>query len=217
MPESPQTPKAEGTAVQLIAAGIRLFGAKGFVATSTREIATSAETNVASIAYHFGGKDGLRRACGQEVIRRMGAVIAPALPDDEAKSPAVAAAVLEGVVRAMTAFLLTRPEAEDFVPFMLREILEQGPVLDEVYDTLFAPTHSRLCGLWSAATGRPAEADRTRLTIFSLIGALVYFRIGRPIVLRRMGWQVAGPDEARQIADVVSMNLHAIIERERRT
>ena len=29
----------------------------------------------------FGGKDGLRRACGQEIIRRVGAVLGPATPE----------------------------------------------------------------------------------------------------------------------------------------
>lgn len=209
-PEAPQ-----GTAALLVAAGLRLFGQKGFAATSTREIAAAAGTNVASIAYHFGGKDGLRRACGQEVIRRVGTVIGPAAPDLDLP-PAQAAAAMEGVIRTMAGFLLARREAEDIVPFMLRELAENGPVLDEVYTKMFAPVHGRICRFWAAATGQAAESDRTRLIVFSLIGQLVYFRIGRPVVGRRMGWQTAGAEEARQIADILVGNLHAMIERERR-
>ncbi len=213
-PNQPDPP--QGTAADLIAVALRLFGKKGFAATSTREIAAAANANVASIAYHFGSKDGLYRACGQEIIRRIGAVLGPATYQDD-PPPAMAIAALEGVIRTMAGFLLARRESEDVVPFMLRELAENGPVLDDVYTTMFAPVHGRLCRLWSAITGEPAESERARLLVFSLIGQLMYFRIGRQIVERRMGWRQTGADEARQVADVLIGNLHAIIERERRS
>lgn len=212
-PVSPATP--EGTAAHLLAAALKLFGAKGFAATSTREIAAAAGTNVASIAYHFGGKDGLRRACGQEVMRRMGAVVGPDLPVADL-SPEGAVAMMQRMIRTMAEFLLTRREAEDLIPFMLREVTENGPVLQDLYDSMIAPTHARFCRLWSVATGQPPDTDITRLRVFSLVGPLLYFRIGRPIVARRMGWRSTGPEEARQIAEVLIGNLHAIIAQERR-
>lgn len=216
MSESQAQTRPEGTAAELIAAALRLFGHNGFAATSTRQIAAAANTNVASIAYHFGGKDGLRRACGQEVIRRIGAAIGPVTAGADLP-PARAAAVLEAALRAMAAFLLTRREAEDIVPFLLRELAENGPILTDIYETMFGPLHLRLCRLWAAATGREPEAERTRLMVFSLIGQLVYFRIGRPLVERRMAWAGTGPDEAGRIADVLAANLHAMIEGERRS
>ncbi|HQU68480.1 MAG TPA: CerR family C-terminal domain-containing protein [Albidovulum sp.] len=215
MPDSVQTEKPQGTAAELIEAALRLFGRKGFAATSTREIAAAANTNVASIAYHFGGKDGLRRACGQEIIRRVGAVMGPATPEVDLP-PEMAIRAIEGAIRAMVRFMLTRREAEDIVPFMLRELADNGPVLDDVYVSMFAPVHGRLCRFWSAVTGQPAESERTRLLVFTLIGQLLYFRIGRPIVERRMGWHETGADEVRQVADILIGNLHAIIESERR-
>lgn len=205
----------QGTAADLIAVALHLFGRNGFAATSTREIAAAANTNVASIAYHFGGKNGLRRACGQEIIRRVSAVLRPTAPEADLP-PAMAIAVVESVIRSMADFVLARRETEDIVPFMLRELAENGPVLDDVYSTMFAPVHGRLCHLWSVITGEPAESERTRLVVFSLIGQLLYFRIGRPIVERRMGWQKTGVDEARRVADILIGNLHAIIEREQR-
>lgn len=215
MPEPLGDARPEGTAAQLISAAMRLFGAKGFAATSTREIAAAAGANVASIAYHFGGKDGLRRACGQEVMRRIAVAVDPAMPETDLAAEA-AVTVLEGFVRAMAGFLLTRPEAEDVVPFMLREVVEGGPVLDEIYESMFAPTHARFCRLWSAATGQPAESEATRLRVFALIGQLLYFRIGRTVVTRRMDWPAIGPDEADRIAGILVGNLHAMIEKERR-
>ena len=207
-----QTPK--GTAADLIAAGLLLFGRQGFAATSTRALAAQAGTNIASIAYHFGSKEGLRRACGEEVARRIGAALSgvTALP---ATTPEAARAQLELILRRMAVFVTTSRAAEPLLPFMLREVAEAGPVLDAVYSALFEPLHRRLCALWAAATGKEAESARTRIVVFSLIGQVLYFRIGRPIVMRRMGWTGFGADEAEMLAEILVANLHALLDRER--
>lgn len=209
-------PAPDGTAAQLVAAGLKLFGQRGFAATSTREIAAKAGTNVASIAYHFGGKDGLRRACAAEIARRIGAVIGNAAPTPPDTAD-TAARQMEAILRAMTAFVAGSRDNDDLTAFMLREVAENGPVLDAVYGTMIDPMHRRFCALWSAATGREAESETTRLLVFSLIGQVLYFRVGRPIVTRRMGWDALGPAEAARIADILAANLHSIIARERLT
>ena len=58
----------QGTRDAIVRAAMRGFAEKGFEATSIREIAAMAGTNVASISYHFGGKDGLRAACAEHVV-----------------------------------------------------------------------------------------------------------------------------------------------------
>lgn len=214
MPDTPKPP--DGTAAQLIAAGLKLFGRKGFAATSTREIAAEAGTNVASIAYHFGGKDGLRRACGAEVARRVGSVLGDTAPTPPQSADA-AARQMEAMLRAMVAFVAGSRDSDDLTAFMLREVGENGPVLDAVYGTMIEPMHRRFCALWAAATGREAESETTRLIVFSLIGQVLYFRVGRPIVTRRMGWGTLGPVEAARVADILAANLHSILARERLT
>ena len=52
--------RGDATRLALIRAALDLFGAKGFEAASTRDVAAAAGANLASIAYHFGGKEGLR-------------------------------------------------------------------------------------------------------------------------------------------------------------
>ena len=219
MTEPIRPPKPEGTAADLIAAGLKLFGQKGFAATSTREIAAEAGANIASIAYHFGNKDGLRLACGHEVRRRIGGTVAAVLEgpaDAPPPSPDEAMMQIEAAIRAMTAFLLTERAAEDVVPFMLREVAENGANLDMLYDGMIVPAHGRFCALWAAATGNAPDSERTRLIVFSAIGQILYFRIGRPIVERRLGWAEWGTERARQTADVIVSNVRAMIERERR-
>lgn len=50
------------TKERLIDAAERLFAEQGFARTSLRDITTAAGANLASVNYHFGGKDGLLEA-----------------------------------------------------------------------------------------------------------------------------------------------------------
>ncbi len=202
---SPDAP--EGTQAALIAAGLHLFGRHGFAGTSTRDIAAGAGTNVASIAYHFGGKEGLRLACAREVVRRLGTVM-PA-QDAQALSPETARRQLEATLRALVLFLTTAEDSADLVAFMLREVGENGPALAEIYAMLIEPRHRTACALWAAATGQEAESEEVRLSVFAFLGQAIYFRIARPIVERRLGWERIGPEEACRIADRLVLNLRA--------
>ena len=203
-----------GIGADLIAAGLYLFGHDGFAATSTRALAARAGTNVASIAYHFGGKDGLRMACAEEVLRRITAVAGapaepPQMPPDEALG------WLDGMLRALVGFLTQAPQAADIVGFMLREMAEDGPALALIYQNFFRHKHREFCQLIAMVTGGDPDSQDTRLLAFTLLGQLVYFRIGQPIVSRRMGWPQYGEAESRAIADRLSANLHAILRAEK--
>lgn len=55
-------PAKQSTARKLLRAATDAFSAAGFDATSTRAVADRAGVNIALIAYHFGGKDGLYKA-----------------------------------------------------------------------------------------------------------------------------------------------------------
>lgn len=206
---------AEGTRQALIRAGLDLFGRNGFDATSTREIAQAAKVNSAGIAYHFGGKDGLRKACAEAVIARMQAVLvggAPAVATmADAADRDAAAEQLLALVERMVAFLTTVPESEMIARFVVREMFTPSPAFDTIYGGLFEPVHRRVCQVWAAATGMAPEAPETRLAVFAAIGQVVYFRIARPAVTRRMGWDWIGPDEARAISEAIRRSVRASI------
>jgi AcrR family transcriptional regulator len=200
-----------GTRADLIAAGLYLFGHDGFAATSTRALAARAGTNVASIAYHFGGKDGLRMACAEDVLRRITTVTGP--PSEPPQMPPdQALAWLDKMMRALVGFLTQAPQAADIVGFMLREMAEDGPALALIYQNFFRHKHREFCQLIAMVTGGDPDSQDTRLLAFTLLGQLVYFRIGQPIVCRRMEWTHYGEAEGRAIADRLSANLHAILQ-----
>lgn len=205
-------PAAHPTQTELIRAAIALFGTAGFGATSTRAIAARAGTNISSISYHFGGKDGLRLACADALVAGIGQV-ARILPEDPSQLDRAAARVaLHRLVRRLVS-LLVAPASADVVAFMLRELAEPGsPVLDRLYDRLIEPRHRALCGLWAAATGADCDAEMTRLTVFALIGQAAYFRLAAPVVQRRMGWSGYARPQARAMARLLALNLDAMLE-----
>lgn len=208
---------SDQTRLALIHAALGLFGRQGFDGTSTREIAAAAKANIASISYHFGGKDGLRMAVADHIVSTIQGVAGPALGNLDASLSAGMDAVsarrqLHLVLERMIGFLVARPEAGEIAQFVLRELSRPTPALDRIYAGVFEPVHRRLCLLWEAATGERAETEQVRLTVFTLIGQVVYFRIGREAVLRRMGWTEIGADQAAAILAVTSANLDAVLD-----
>jgi TetR/AcrR family transcriptional regulator, regulator of cefoperazone and chloramphenicol sensitivity len=201
---------ADQTRAALIHAGLKLFGSQGFGATSTREIAALAKANIGSIAYHFGGKEGLHAACADFLVETMQAIAKPALTAEITEADD-ARARLSLAVERMVAFLVARPEAGDIAQFMLRELAQPSAAFDRIFAGVIEPTHRQLCRFWETATGEPAESEATKLTVFTLIGQVVYFRIAREAVMRRMGWNGIGDRESTAIAAVAGSNLEAIL------
>jgi AcrR family transcriptional regulator len=205
---------AEQTRQALIRAGLKLFGERGFDGASTRELAAEAGANIGSIAYHFGSKEGLRRACAGFIVETIKGMAGQALAatNPTAAGPEAARQQLSAAVERMVAFIVASPQAGVIVQFILRELSHPTAALDLIYDGVFEPTHRRLCQIWAAATGEDAESERTRITVFTMIGQVIYFRIGRAAVLRRMGWSDIGTREASAIAAVAKDNLAAVLD-----
>ena len=201
----------EATRAALIEAGLKLFGTHGYDAVSTRQLADEAEANIGSIAYHFGGKQGLRLACAQFVAERIITVAAPAISAPLPADPAIAIAMMEGAIERFSRFLVSSRDAGTYAAFMLREIMQPGEVVDYIYDTLISRAHMRLCGLFGVATGRDPETSLVKAAVFSLLGQVLYFRVARPIVLKRMDWDDVGEAEADELVAVFKTNLRGLI------
>jgi AcrR family transcriptional regulator len=205
---------ADMTRAALVRAALKLFGRQGYDGTSTREIAAEAKANIGSIAYHFGGKEGLRTAAADYIVDTIQTIAAQAVGTAQATPPTgpeAARAQLFTALERMVVFIVARPEAGEIVQFVLRELSHPTAALDRIYNGVFEPTHRRLCLIWEQATGEPAESERTKLTVFTLIGQVIYFRIGREAVMRRMGWREIGDVEAAKVVAVTSDNLSAIL------
>jgi AcrR family transcriptional regulator len=207
------TGSAEQTRQALIGAGLKLFGENGFAGTSTRQLAAAANANIGSIAYHFGSKEGLRAACAGFIVETIKDMANQALDatDPSVADPEAASRQLSAALERMVAFVVVSPEAGAIVQFILRELSQPTAALDIIYEGVFEPTHRRLCQIWAAATGEDADSERTRIAVFTMIGQIVYFRIGRIAVMRRMGWSEIGTREAAAIVAVARDNLAAML------
>lgn len=202
----------ERTRTALIEAGLRLFGSKGFAATSTRQIAFEAGANIGSIAYHFGGKEKLRDACAQHIVATVRSVADPVLEQLPVPAdPAAAQAQFRLAAERIAGFMVGGPEVQDFVQFILREVQQPTPAFDIIYEGLIEAIHRRLCHVWAAATGDDPDSEATGIMVFTMIGQIVYFRIAREVVLRRMGWQRIDTPQAQLIVSTALDNVMAAL------
>ncbi|AZO20774.1 MULTISPECIES: CerR family C-terminal domain-containing protein [unclassified Mesorhizobium] len=209
-----ETSTADQTRAALVHAALKLFGRQGFDGTSTREIAAEAKANIGSIAYHFGGKEGLRAAAADYIVETIQMIAGQALGATQATAPSnpeAARAQLFAALERMVGFVVASPQAGEIVQFVLRELSHPTAALDRIYAGVFEPTHRRLCQIWEQATGEPAESEATKLTVFTMIGQVIYFRIGREAVLRRMGWREIGDKEAAKVVAAATDNLRAML------
>jgi hypothetical protein len=115
----------------------------------------------------------------------------------------------------MVSFLLLEPEARLVAGFVLREMAQPSSALDTIYEGLFEGVHARVCAIWGIATGQPGDSEAVRLAVFAMIGQVVYFHVGRPVVQRRMDWPTIGAAEAAAVADTIARNLMARLDADR--
>jgi AcrR family transcriptional regulator len=203
---------AEVTRVTLVESAIRLFGEKGYDAVSTRDIADLAAANIGSIAYHFGGKPGLRRACAEHVIHNvrgtLGISFAKPMPNMTA---AAALDMMEQLLATFCHFWLANPESQHFVNFMLRELLDPGEVSELLYADWMKPMHTRFCVLFGLATGLDPCSEEVKIAVFSCVGQVFHFRVGKPLIMRRLEWDVMGPEETERLCRRLVMHARALV------
>lgn len=203
---------SSGTRQKLLAAAIDLFGRQGFEGTSIREIARQAKANIAAIAYHFGGKEELYRACLEHIVQSVGQGLGEQLQpsDDLGLDPDQARKALKDIFFAITGFLLATPQVASFVRVVVREQMDPTPSFDLLYRDFMEPLHRRLCRLWALASGSDAESETTKVAVFSILGQVLLFRIARAGALRRMGWRDIGERELAILRQRIAINVELL-------
>ena len=156
MTEAPP-PRGEETRAALVAAALDLYGDKGYEATSTREIAAAAERQRAMIAYHFGGKEGLRAACADFVAERLRGVFAGGRPTRTPPRPP--APRWPPCCARSSAASSPSEAARPLARFLMREMADPSAAFARVYDAAFAPLHARAC---ASGRARPAANRKAR-------------------------------------------------------
>lgn len=206
------------TAGKLVLAGIELFGEHGFKGTTTRMIAASAGSNIGSIAYYFGNKQGLYLACARHIagrIREHFQLDDPAVVGDDSRpvDKADARRQLEQLVRRMVRLFVWEDEAVRWLMLVMREQTNPTEAFDILYRDAFEVTQRTIAGLIAILMERDPADKRVLLEAHTLVGEIVFFLVGRTPLLRRLGGGDTYPADIAQMAETVVVSHLALLER----
>jgi AcrR family transcriptional regulator len=162
---------------RLLLAAMRLFAGQGFAATSTREIALAAGTNIASISYYFGDKAGLYRAAFSALAPRAG--------DDMAAFTDPGATLRESL-QAFYAMLLAPLKHGDLARLCMRlwfrEMLEPTGVWLEEIDNGIKPAHAGLMLVLGRHLQVDQPGDDVARLAFCVVGLAMQMMVTRDVI-----------------------------------
>jgi len=167
---------------RILAAACERISVGGIAGASVRGIAADADVSPALVLHHFGSKDGLLAACDAHVL----ATISDLKTGAMAQGPGLD---LAGLIAA---------SASDAVPavrYLARRLVEGGPAVDGLVDTMVADAHAYVRLGIEQGVIRPSahEEERTVLLTLWSLGALALHRHAE----RLLGYSMLdGPDGA---------------------
>ena len=137
------------TRARVLATARRLFGERGFMAVSVREIVSAAKANLAAVNYHFGDKLGLYREVLQEAVDAM-------RETTEAMREAGRGQPPEEQLRVLVHVFMQRVlggGSDSLHRLITREINEPTPALDLIVEQGLRPRIEYLSGVVSRIIG----------------------------------------------------------------
>jgi len=173
-----------GTRADLIAAGRKLFGQRGFDGTSIRAITAEAGANLGAVTYHFGSKRNLYSAVLEEGLRPMAARVRAA-----AASEGTALDRMLKIVAAYWDHFETRPD----MPHLLLQEVAAGKQPPPVVAEIIKGVRDTIAGLQlegeadgSVRPGHPV------LTAMSVVCQPIFLTLVAPML------RVVGPADLLQ-------------------
>ncbi len=204
----------DSTRSSLLNTAIQLFGEHGYASVSTRMLADKAGVNIAAIKYHFGSKDdlyiGAIDAIVDEVKPRLDTVKelarhAKVLAGD---NPEKQALVMTQFIDTVLSAFLTSSLLQSAIPFVIRELFVPGPHFERLYDAVPRRLHELLTDLVAWILKLSADREAVIIRTHAVIGQIIIYHIGRPILVNRLG--VAAYSE-KHIADIKQQATTSIL------
>jgi AcrR family transcriptional regulator len=187
--------RGRATRAKIVAAALEVFGACGFDGASTRMIADKARVNLPALAYYFGGKRGLYRACAEHIAARIESRLGPTVAriraalEQGAVPRARRLALMQEFFDAFTDLLVGGREPDSWVLFIIREQAQPTAAFDILFERImrrFAGTGAELVG---GLMDLPPHDPRVRARTLMFIGSVLVFRTAREASLRLLGWR----------------------------
>jgi AcrR family transcriptional regulator len=211
------TSVAASTRDALLDAAEDLFSRRGYADVGTREIADLAGVNLASIAYHFGGK----RELYLETVRRVTSrpdLAGKGGPQPEAESPWTiidcpprdaphAEEMLRRFVTAYVRHIRDENRPQSCGRLMLWEAIRPSSALDDVMRDYIRPGHERLVAVVAALLPPGSDLD-PRLCARSVLGQILHESVFRTFIERLEQDDPIGADAAA--AHIIDFSLRAM-------
>lgn len=208
--------RADLARARLLEAGLQCFSAHGLDGVTIREIARAARQNSAAITYYFGGKEGLYRAVLDAVMHFFRRQFSEAeriwggLAESEV-GPEQAVAILKRIQLGFARGVLTDAKAAQFAILMVREQTQPTAAFETLYRDTVEPMHRMFAHILARITGDEPDSPRSVLRAHALIGQFQSFVIARETLLRRMGWDGYGQEQAAEVAAMLAENLDIFV------
>jgi AcrR family transcriptional regulator len=170
------------TPERVLRAAYELFAAKGFEGTTTQDICTLAQANIAAVNYHFGGKENLYRAVWEygdaQARQRQDEAIPPDCPPEER---------LRRFIELRVRALLSEDETGWFGQLVHREMANPSPLREELHERFMRPRHQWFRTLVREIVGEDVSDHEVRLAGFCIHSPLIHLSEmrTRPVPRRR--------------------------------
>lgn len=221
MNEFKESERGDLTRRALIDAAIKVFARDGFHAASTRELANSANVNLALINYYFKGKQGLYLAAFEEITTQIKSEISPvedkirlcldkydwSTLDKDGRKEILLPLLLEMANTFLK--LLTSDKTKEWAQLIMREQQEPTAAFEYVFSTFIRPMLTQIIRLIKVL--RNTDEEEAAMITFSVFGLLAVWRVVRTGILRRMNWTTIGEEELQKILPVVHRNIIAVV------
>ena len=159
--------RSEITRTRLLDAALREFAAHGFEATSTRAIATAAETQQPQINYHFSSKEALWQAAVDHLFGRLDDAV-----QQRMEVSSQAPETRSSLAQQLRAFVHAAARLPELNRIMVHEATVASDRLTWIVDRHTRPRFESLTRTWRAlrSKGLVADIDET-VFYYSLVGA----------------------------------------------
>ena len=213
--------RGEETRRRIIEVALRLFGERGYEGASTRDIAAAAGVNAPALQYYFDNKEGVYRACAQDIADGWATQFAPvvaqaqATMDDPAASPEQVFQAFARLVEGLADYQLLPDDAEHRRLFVLHEQVGQGPgILFEMLDRGLRPKMGELAGqLVARYCGLDPDDAVLRMRIMMMFGQVMVFSLGRRAMVSKLGWEQMGLAEVALIRQAALEHCRVLMDR----
>jgi AcrR family transcriptional regulator len=211
------SPEIDPTRAKLIEAAGEVFAEQGFHSATVREICQRAGANVAAVNYYFRDKIGLYSTVLSASIRSaQGEAIEAALAHSSNPEIALRKFIEEILQRFYSG---ARPAWS--VRIMAHELAQPTPALAHVVDEALRPRYNHLRAIIARILSLPPDHETTRLCAHSVIGQVVHFVHGGPVIsILWPALNMSKPKDLRMvanhIADFTLRNLRSLARKNHR-